>query len=79
MNYFIKSKIEDIAEQSDFIIIAMETDIDHIHLMIQYIPRISISSIIRKIKQITTYEVWRQERFYNILKKHFLERANILE
>ena len=71
MNYFIKSKIEDIAEQSDFIIIAMESDIDHIHLMIQYIPRISISSIIRKIKQITTYEVWRQERFYNILKKHF--------
>ncbi|WP_208355942.1 IS200/IS605 family transposase, partial [Helicobacter pylori] len=53
LNHFIKSVIEEIAAQSHFIIIAMESDIDHLHLMVQYIPRMSISSIIAKIKQIT--------------------------
>ncbi len=55
LNNFIKSVIDEIATQSHFIIIAMESDIDHLHLMVQYIPRMSISSIIAKIKQITTY------------------------
>ncbi len=63
LNNFIKSVIDEIATQSHFIIIAMESDIDHLHLMVQYIPRMSISSIIAKIKQITTYRVWRDKRF----------------
>ena len=45
--------------------------VDHIHLMIQYLPRVSISSIIQKIKQITTFYVWRDERFEVFLRKHF--------
>lgn len=71
LNDFIKAVIDDIAEQNDFIIIAMESDIDHIHLMIQYLPRVSISSIIRTIKQITTYKVWRDTRFTSYLQKYF--------
>ncbi|GAA7842026.1 hypothetical protein HpCOL21_15430 [Helicobacter pylori] len=55
LNDFIKSVIDEIATQSHFIIIAMESNIDHLHLMVQYIPRMSISSIISKIKQFTTY------------------------
>lgn len=68
---FIKSVLEEIEESSDFIIIAMETDKDHLHLMIQYIPRVSISSIILRIKQMTTYRVWREPRFIPFLRKHF--------
>ena len=34
LNDFIKAVIDEIAEQNDFTIIAMESDIDHIHLMI---------------------------------------------
>ncbi len=71
MNNFIKSVIDEIATQSNFIIIAMESDIDHLHLMVQYIPRMSISSIISRIKQITTYRVWRDKRFIPFLQKHF--------
>ncbi|MFA8030252.1 IS200/IS605 family transposase [Helicobacter pylori] len=71
LNNFIKSVIDEIATQSHFIIIAMESDIDHLHLMIQYIPRMSISSIISRIKQITTYRVWRNKRFIPLLQKHF--------
>ncbi|WRG32149.1 IS200/IS605 family transposase [Helicobacter pylori] len=62
LNNFIKSVIDEIATQSHFIIIAMESD---------NIPRMSISSIISKIKQITTYRVWRVKRFIPLLQKHF--------
>ena len=58
-----KKQLTEISESGEFIIVAMESDIDHIHLMIQYLPRVSISSIIQKIKQITTFYVWRDERF----------------
>ena len=36
----------------------METDKDHIHLMIQYIPRVSISAIVNRIKAISTKKIW---------------------
>jgi len=47
----------------------METDKDHIHLMIQYIPRLSISSIVNHIKSVTTYQIW--QKYHNFLSKHF--------
>lgn len=70
-NNFIKAKIDGISESGEFTILAMESDIDHIHLMIQYLPRVSISSIVQKIKQITTFYVWRDIRFEPFLRKHF--------
>ena len=71
MNNFIKAKIDEISESGEFIILAMESDIDHIHLMIQYLPRVSISYIIQKIKQITTFYIWKDKRFEPFLKRHF--------
>ncbi len=65
----IKSIIRDIEVDSDFDIIEMETDIDHIHLMIQYIPRVSISAIVNRIKSITTMRIWNLHQ--NYLQKHF--------
>jgi len=65
----IKSIIRDIEAKSDFEIIEMETDKDHIHLMIQYIPRISISAIVNRIKSITTKRIWNLHQ--NYLQKHF--------
>jgi len=65
----IKNIIREIEANSDFSIIEMETDIDHIHLMIQYIPRLSISSIVNRIKSITTKKIWELHKEY--LKKHF--------
>lgn len=43
----------------------MESNIDHIHLMIQYLPEISITQIIHKIKQITTYRIWKEKTFWS--------------
>jgi len=68
LNNFIKAKIDEISKSGEFIILAMESDIDHIHLMIQYLPRISISYIIQKIKQITTFYAWRDKRYESFPK-----------
>lgn len=38
----------------------METDLDHIHLLVDYSPTISVSSIVRKLKQMTSYYIWKK-------------------
>ena len=38
----------------------METDKDHIHLMIQFPPRVAISAIVNRIKSLSTYYIWRK-------------------
>jgi len=59
------SKIERIIKQSlidnqttEFKIETMEVDKDHIHLLIDYVPKISISQIVRHLKQKTTRTIW---------------------
>jgi len=65
----MKNIIRDIEVNSDFDIIEMETDKDHIHLMIQYIPRVSISAIVNRIKSISTKRIWKLHQEF--LHKHF--------
>jgi putative transposase len=55
----MKQLLLNIASKSDFEIEVMESDIDHIHFLIRYIPRLSITSIVRKLKQESTYHIWR--------------------
>jgi len=69
LDVFLKAIISNIEQKSDFEIIEAKTDKDHIHLMIQYIPRVSISSIVNKLKSITTYHFWQNYRPF--LKQHF--------
>lgn len=47
----------------------METDKDHIHLLVDYDPKVSIVQIVRRLKQETTFELWKVHESY--LKKHF--------
>lgn len=56
----IKTILYDIAEDRDLNIVEMEVDKDHIHLLIQYNPTQSILEIVRHLKQISTYKIWRQ-------------------
>lgn len=69
MRDFVIETFSNISENSDFSIDIMETDTDHIHMMISYPPTISVTSIVRKLKQISTYRLWKI--FENDLKKHF--------
>ena len=49
---------EHISSISDFVIEEMETDKDHIHLLIAYKPKVSILQIVRKLKQESTVYLW---------------------
>ncbi len=66
----MKQLLLNIASKSDFEIEVFESDIDHIHFLIRYIPRLSITSIVRKLKQESTYHIWRSQH-RNYLFGHF--------
>ena len=65
----LKQIIHDIEKESDFEILEMETDKDHIHLLVKSEPKVSILAIVRKLKQETTYRLWQTKESY--LKKLF--------
>lgn len=49
-----------ISAKSDFTIEVFESDAAHIHFLIRYIPRLSITSFIRKLKSESTIEIWKK-------------------
>ena len=56
----IKQILSDIAKEKDFEIIEIEVDKDHVHLLVSYNPTQSILDIVRLLKQMSTYRIWRQ-------------------
>lgn len=67
----IKQLMFEIAEENDFGIVEMEVDKDHVHLLIHYNPTQSILEIVRLLKQISTYRLWRTNDNHKYLQKHF--------
>lgn len=67
----IKNIIFDIYKMEDtkFDIEVMETDNDHIHLLIDCEPSISATSIVSRLKQISTIRIWKLHK--EELKKEF--------
>jgi putative transposase len=55
----MKQQIFEISIGQKWSIDIMETDIDHIHILIDYEPVISIFQIVHRIKQLSTYRIWR--------------------
>ena len=47
----------------------METDKDHIHFLIKSEPKVSVLSIVRKLKQASTNRLWKTQKEY--LKKYY--------
>ena len=50
----VKETFNRITSRSDFDIEILETDEDHIHMLISYPPHISVTSIVRRLKQEST-------------------------
>ena len=69
MQEIIKEIFSVIELHSDFSIDIMETDKDHIHLLISYPPNIAVTSIARRLKQESTRELW--NRYPDWLRHHF--------
>lgn len=62
--------------KSDFKILVMELDKDHIHLLIQFKPHYSIEQVVRRLKQLTTYYIWKDNEQW--LKKFYWSGKRIL-
>ncbi len=58
-------------EEKDFEIIEMEVDKDHDHLLVSYNPTQSILDIVRLLKQMSTFRIWRQNSNHLHLSKQF--------
>ena len=58
LNDDIKQIFQSIADGSDFEIEVMETDKDHVHFLVRYIPRLSIAQMVRRLKQESTRQIW---------------------
>ncbi|WP_243466552.1 IS200/IS605 family transposase [Methanosarcina mazei] len=61
----LKQIMIDISKESNFEILEMETDKDHIHFLIKSEPKVSVLSIVRKLKQESTNRLWKNlEKYY---------------
>ena len=58
MVFELKRKLIEIASRSNFEVELMEVDRDHIHILIDYEPNISVVQIVRRIKQESQHHMW---------------------
>lgn len=73
LNDFVKRACKYLAETKRWRIIAMETDKDHIHILLEYSTTERISDIISILKQrTTTYWLW--VKYGNILQGYYWKR-----
>ncbi|MGL4759199.1 MAG: IS200/IS605 family transposase [Patescibacteria group bacterium] len=59
-----KQILFEISQESDFTIDVMESDIDHIHILIDYPPKLSISSIVNRLKSMSTRRVYQKHSVF---------------
>ena len=66
---FIIEKFNQVSKEKDFKIILMETDKDHIHLLVESIPQVSCTQIVKCLKQESTFSIWKEKEI--LMKKYF--------
>lgn len=69
---FVKGAINYLAEQNNWSIIAMETDKDHIHILLEYDATERICGIVIIIKQRATHWLW--VRYKDVLSKQYWKK-----
>jgi len=73
----VKAKMEEVASRNDFEIDTIEVDQNHIHLLVSYVPKVSIASMVRALKGETTYLLW--EHYEPDLRSALLEKEYVLD
>lgn len=69
VEYDMKKIMRHISEMSDFDIEVMETDKDHLHMMVRSDPKLSPLQIVRRLKQMYTTAVWK--KYGDFLRHNF--------
>ena len=73
VEYDMKKIMRHISEMSDFDIEVMETDKNHLHMMVRSEPKLSPLQIVRRLKQMSTSAVWKKYGdflWHNFYKEH---------
>lgn len=70
-----KEILTDIAEHHGWIIQKIETDKDHVHMLLQYPPTDCISGIVQCMKQQSTFKMW---QLYETELRHLYWYQNTL-
>ena len=65
-------KLFDISKRYDFEIKTINSDIDHLHMLISIKPSISVSQIVRVLKKESTVYIWK--KYKQLLKLHFWKK-----
>ncbi len=60
----IKQFLYDATKGQPFGVLQMETDKDHVHMLIEYNPTISVSVMVKHLKQYSIYQMWRHHGEY---------------
>lgn len=68
----LKQFLYDASKKYGYRIIQMETDKDHIHILLEYDTKESVSMIAKQLKQYSTYQMWNNHKIY--LYKQYWKR-----
>ena len=60
----VKQFLYDAAKKYGYTIIQMETDKGHVHILLEYSPKVSVSDIVKQLKQYSTYQMWKRHEKY---------------
>lgn len=62
--------------KSNFKIMAIELDEDHVHMLVSFKPYYSIEQVVRRLKQMSTFYIYQKE--YEYLKQFYWKQKNVL-
>ena len=65
-----------VEEKSNFKIVAIELDEDHVHMLVSFKPHYSIEQVVRRLKQMSTFYIYQKE--YEYLKQFYWKQKNVL-
>ena len=68
----VKQFLHDVSQKHGYKTIQMESDLDHVHILLDYMPNTSVYNIVKQLKQYSTYQMWKYHREY--LFKHYWKR-----
>lgn len=55
----VKQFLYGAARGQDYKILQLETDQDHVHILLEYSPKAAVSDIVKNLKQCSTYQMWK--------------------
>lgn len=60
----VKQFLYDATKKYEYTMIQMEADKDHVHILLEYSPKVSVSDIVKQLKQYSTYQMWKHHEEY---------------